>query len=386
MGRWDEERRWEGRDPWSEGEGGSGAARPGERMRSDRWRAGGESWRGDEGGWRGGGMEDARWSRDDRGDGGRWERLGRGEERTYRAAGSGRGYGGGREDWRGESSRFGGEGWRAGEGGRGGEDRGREESWRGRLGGWDDRESGQRYGQDYEREGMRGERSLWSSGERGRDWFGGGREGGGSEWRGEGGDFSRRGMWGEPATGAGRERSGRESGWDRMRGESGGYGYGMYGRSESEDRGPLDKLGDRMREGWQKMTGKGPKGYRRSDERIREDVCERIARAGVDADDVEVNVQNAEVILTGAVQRREDKRILEDIAEDVFGVDEVQNQLRVRREGARTSETMTGMGAGAAQSPTTTPGQPSTQAGGQQRPAATGAQTTPTQSQPPRHH
>ncbi len=45
-----------------------------------------------------------------------------------------------------------------------------------------------------------------------------------------------------------------------------------------------------------------------------------------------MSVQNGEVTLTGLVDRREDKRALEDLAEDVFGVEEVQNHVRVRRE------------------------------------------------------
>ncbi|BDG06654.1 BON domain-containing protein [Anaeromyxobacter oryzae] len=365
MARWDEERRWEGRDPWSEGDGGSGSARRGERSegRGEGWSSGGR-WRGEEGGWRG------REERDERGGWG--EPIRRGESRTYAPRG-------GREggDWRREREWRGQGDWR----GQGSED------WRREARDWRDREYGQRHGQDYEHreaEGHQrspswlGEREGEREGgreERGRDWRGGGTYAGpyggmfgyggyGGEYEGRG-DWDRRGMWGEPSYGSGRERWGREPGRE----------YGTYGRHEGEheDRGPMERLGDRMKEGWRKMTGRGPKGYRRSDERIREDVCERIARAGVDADEVEVKVLNAEVILTGEVQRREDKRMLEDLAEDVFGVDEVQNQLRVRREGARTFEQ-----GQAAQSATTTPGLPGTQAGGQQRPA--------TQQQPPQRH
>ena len=60
-----------------------------------------------------------------------------------------------------------------------------------------------------------------------------------------------------------------------------------------------------------------------------------IARSGVDADEVEVKVEKAEVTLTGFVDSREDKRMLEDLAEDVFGVDEVNNHLRIHRGEAR---------------------------------------------------
>src|SRR6266545_364489 len=75
----------------------------------------------------------------------------------------------------------------------------------------------------------------------------------------------------------------------------------------------------------------GPKGYRRSDERIRDEVCERIARSGIDAREVEVAVEGGEVTLTGTVARRDEKRGLEDVAEDVFGVEDVHNRLRLNR-------------------------------------------------------
>lgn len=80
--------------------------------------------------------------------------------------------------------------------------------------------------------------------------------------------------------------------------------------------------------GWH--VGKGPSGYTRSDERIREDVCDRLTDDPyVDATHIEVSVQGGEVTLGGAVHRREDKRRAEDIAERVSGVRDVNNRLRV---------------------------------------------------------
>jgi hypothetical protein len=76
---------------------------------------------------------------------------------------------------------------------------------------------------------------------------------------------------------------------------------------------------------------RGPKGWRRSDERIHDEVCERIARSGLDAGEVEVKVEGARVVLAGAVPDRETKWRLEDLAEEVFGVEEVENGLRVTR-------------------------------------------------------
>ncbi len=80
--------------------------------------------------------------------------------------------------------------------------------------------------------------------------------------------------------------------------------------------------------------GKGPKGYTRSDERIRDDVNDRLTDHGhLDASDIEIAVSGAEVTLNGTVLRREDKRRAEDIAEQVSGVKHVQNNLRVKDSG-----------------------------------------------------
>lgn len=77
-------------------------------------------------------------------------------------------------------------------------------------------------------------------------------------------------------------------------------------------------------------AGRGPKGYRRSDERIKEEVCERLTRSDeVDATNIDVQVNEATVTLTGTVDDRHAKRTAEDIASDVWGAKDVQNQLRV---------------------------------------------------------
>lgn len=102
----------------------------------------------------------------------------------------------------------------------------------------------------------------------------------------------------------------------------------MYGASDMgmgapvvEDRGP--------------HYGKGPKGYKRSDARIREDVCEEIAHQGfIDASDLEVTVQGGAVTLSGTVARRQEKRALEHLIERCRGVEEVHNHIRLKREDA----------------------------------------------------
>jgi len=82
-------------------------------------------------------------------------------------------------------------------------------------------------------------------------------------------------------------------------------------------------------------AGRGPRGYQRSDERIREDVCDRLCEHGyVDASQIEVTVLNGEVTLVGVVSDRPEKRMAEDAAESVLGVREVHNQLRVSPGGS----------------------------------------------------
>jgi osmotically-inducible protein OsmY len=79
--------------------------------------------------------------------------------------------------------------------------------------------------------------------------------------------------------------------------------------------------------------GKGPRGYTRSDERILEDVNERLMDDWeLDASEIETAVSDCEVMLNGTVNSRRDKRHAEDIAEDVSGVRHVQNNLRVGQQ------------------------------------------------------
>jgi len=78
-------------------------------------------------------------------------------------------------------------------------------------------------------------------------------------------------------------------------------------------------------------TGRGPRNYRRSDERIREDVSELLTQHGqIDASEFEVTVENGEVTLNGAVDSRRTKRLAEDVVERVRGVRDVHNRLRVQ--------------------------------------------------------
>ena len=127
----------------------------------------------------------------------------------------------------------------------------------------------------------------------------------------------------------------------------GGRGYGNErDRYDSgEDRGWWDRASDavaswfgdedaerrRHMDQQREHRGRGPKNYRRSDERIKEDVNDRLSDDYyVDASDIEVAVSNTEVTLTGTVNSRADKRRAEDIADSVSGVTNVENRLRVK--------------------------------------------------------
>jgi hypothetical protein len=89
------------------------------------------------------------------------------------------------------------------------------------------------------------------------------------------------------------------------------------------------------------FLGKGPKGYKRSDDRIKEDVCETLSRdPRVDASEIEVNVDDAMVTLSGTVDNREAKRTAEMIIENLSGVDDVKNEIKVKKAGETGSDTL----------------------------------------------
>jgi BON domain-containing protein len=147
--------------------------------------------------------------------------------------------------------------------------------------------------------------------------------------------------------------SNQEQGWARD--QNSGYEYGS--RAEPRRFNAGDESSDRWRtnvneqnrrfdidRGWhtpgtsgygsttQGHYGKGPKGYTRSDERIREDVCDRLSDDDeIDARDITVTVKAAEVVLEGTVNDRRSKHRAEDVAESVSGVKEVTNHLRARK-------------------------------------------------------
>jgi hypothetical protein len=172
--------------------------------------------------------------------------------------------------------------------------------------------------------------------------------------RGYGGDEEERRFGGE-TTGRGYggyrpDMAGGEN-WGAIRGREIGGGPGRPGAFSPNDMG----FGWREREEEARGPhyGKGPKGYKRSDERIREDVCDAVAQQGfIDATDVEVKVEGGVVVLSGTVGRRDEKRGLEELVERVYGVDEVRNEIRLRRgEGQRPQAQAPGQAQAQAQAP-----------------------------------
>ena len=178
------------------------------------------------------------------------------------------------------------------------------------------------------------DRDFGQSGSRGG--FGGGSFGGGYEGQGSGRPFVGESSYGGLARQLGRRfrrlwqlgRLWRLSGFGSYGGSSGSGG--SYGQQQG-GRGFWDKASDevsswfgdddaRRRREQDEHRGRGPKGYTRSDERIREDVNDRLTDDGwLDASDIEVQVSSAEVTLTGQVNSREEKRRAEDIVEADLG-------------------------------------------------------------------
>jgi len=84
--------------------------------------------------------------------------------------------------------------------------------------------------------------------------------------------------------------------------------------------------------------GLGPKGYKRSDDRIADDANQRLTDdPWLDASDVDVAVSGGEVTLTGSVDSREAKHRAESLVEHLSGVQHVQNNLRVKTVGGFTT-------------------------------------------------
>jgi osmotically-inducible protein OsmY len=133
---------------------------------------------------------------------------------------------------------------------------------------------------------------------------------------------------------------GYDDAWDRVS-EDREASRDFDGRTPGMDT-RTDRYGSQDRAYRQRASGhhrgKGPKGYKRSDERIREEISDQMSEDGtLDASTIEVKVKDGDVTLTGDVLSRQDKRRAEDIAESILGIGNVENRIRVRTESAATT-------------------------------------------------
>ncbi len=138
----------------------------------------------------------------------------------------------------------------------------------------------------------------------------------------------------------GRSQFGAQSGYGRDYGRSSqsqrGFGQDFRERFAEERYGREPEYGYGFGQGPYKrevgeFRGRGPKGYERSDERLREIICERLTdEPSVDASDVSIEVKDKVVKLTGHVSDRRTKYEIEDLVEHCGGVKDIDNQIRVR--------------------------------------------------------
>lgn len=124
-------------------------------------------------------------------------------------------------------------------------------------------------------------------------------------------------------------RSSRQPTWDSSGEEQ---RRGSWGESRQSDSSSYERP-------WQEgpYSGKGPKGYERPDERIKEEICERLSYHGfIDPSEVDINVEKGEVKLSGTCTNRREKRMIEDVADSVRGVRDVRNELSINQSGNRS--------------------------------------------------
>jgi hypothetical protein len=211
-----------------------------------------------------------------------------------------------------------------------------EQGWGGRSSGpsgygGDDQPYGPRSRSSFRQDEEYGSTGYGSSGYQGgsREPRSYGSQGYGSQGYREGGS----GTFGTGGSGSsgycGRGFSGSSQGQGQQGFGTQGYGRQGYGGGQ---RSQSPNFGDDQFRNYQigGHRGKGPKGYTRSDERIKEDINEKLwFDDDLDASNIEVEVKNGEVTLTGTVEDRYTKRAAEDLVEGLSGVKHVQNNLRV---------------------------------------------------------
>jgi osmotically-inducible protein OsmY len=150
--------------------------------------------------------------------------------------------------------------------------------------------------------------------------------------------------YGAPWRGAGQSGSGRDySSPGRSSHDELGYGGrgSLSGRSDARSQtfgyGTQGLQGSQSGQAGRSYRGLGPRNYTRSDERIREDLNERLTEAhDIDASDITVEVSNGVATLSGRVEERWMKHRAEDIADGCTGVRDVHNMILVSLTSSRS--------------------------------------------------
>lgn len=104
-------------------------------------------------------------------------------------------------------------------------------------------------------------------------------------------------------------------------------GESEYSRERSDPYQMVDYMIDRGLD----FREKTPKGFSFSDDKVREDVSEVLARdSKIDVSELIVEVKDGVVVLKGHVDSRQSKRMAELIIENLPGVVDVINQLHFK--------------------------------------------------------
>ncbi|MGY8525532.1 BON domain-containing protein [Paracidovorax citrulli] len=114
---------------------------------------------------------------------------------------------------------------------------------------------------------------------------------------------------------------------DEVQSRSADPGQSSYGGFRNEDP-SFQRQGDASRQ-QQGGAGGGQRSFY-SDERIQDRVCERLWRDGMDVSEVSVEVRNGHVTLEGTVGSRDERRRIEECADECPGVADVENRIKVR--------------------------------------------------------
>ncbi len=153
--------------------------------------------------------------------------------------------------------------------------------------------------------------------------------------------FTPREQWGDREQGerfSGQQRSGRET--ERHRDDEQESHYRGYYSREVRPFSYPGGSGALYMESWTlsgPYSGRGPKGYKRSDQQIIEEACQRLERDGqIDATEIEVTSDDGVIKLRGTVPERSMKRRAEECVESIYGATDVMNELRVSKQGEET--------------------------------------------------